>query len=544
MHFKEILITSLAFLALTAGCMSEKITVKTTLYQVPVLTNKTDNPVLKILLRADTHDSISVSEVSISLEGTTDLNDLSAVRLFYSATQSEFITANQYGKDQKPSMKIKFSDEVRFKDSCNLWVSLELNSEAELLHKISISCVSVKSSEGRAIPREEGDKRELRIGYALRKHMDDDVDTYRIPGITTTKQGTLIAVYDARRRSSRDLQGDIDVGMSRSCDGGKTWEPMKIVLDMGKWGGLPEKFNGVSDPGVVADDDNYLFITGLWMHGVLDENGKWIEGLTDSSEVWNHQWKNKGSQPGFGVKETTQFVISHSSDDGVTWSDPAVITTMVKKREWWLIAPTPGHGITLRDGTIVLPSQGRDEKGSPFSTIIWSRDNGVTWHTGKPAYHNTTENMAVELSNGSIMLNMRLNSNRNNLSDNNGRAVAVTKDLGESWTEHPTSRGGLPEPVCMASIHKHYYTVNGVQKEMLLFSNPNSKTKRENMTLKVSFDDGMTWPEKYWILLDEMKSRGYSCITSVNENEIAVLYESSQADLVFEKIPLSDIINK
>lgn len=62
------------------------------------------------------------------------------------------------------------------------------------------------------------------------------------------------------------------------------------------------------------------------------------------------------------------------------------------------------------------------------------------------------------------------------------------------------------------------------------------------MTIKVSFDDGTTWPEEYWLLLDEGNSRGYSCLTSIGENSIGILYEGSTADLVFESIPLEEIL--
>lgn len=106
------------------------------------------------------------------------------------------------------------------------------------------------------------------------------------------------------------------------------------------------------------------------------------------------------------------------------------------------MAPAPGHGITLNDGTLVIPTQGMDEKGFPFSNITWSKDVGKTWHPGTPAYHKTTESTAVQLSDGSIMLNMRHNENRNN-KDVNGRAIAITNNLGKTWTEHPTSRKAL-----------------------------------------------------------------------------------------------------
>jgi len=56
-------------------------------------------------------------------------------------------------------------------------------------------------------------------------------------------------------------------------------------------------------------------------------------------------------------------------------------------------------------------------------------------------------------------------------------------------------------------------------------------------------DDGKTWPEKYWLLLDEGNSRGYSCLTSINENTIGILYEGSRADMVFESITLGELVN-
>src|SRR3546814_115182 len=82
-------------------------------------------------------------------------------------------------------------------------------------------------------------------GIALRRHGEDGVDTYRIPGLATSNKGTLIAVYDVRYNNAADLQANIDIGMSRSADGGETWEPMKVIMDMGEWGGLPEAANGV-----------------------------------------------------------------------------------------------------------------------------------------------------------------------------------------------------------------------------------------------------------------------------------------------------------
>lgn len=320
---------------------------------------------------------------------------------------------------------------------------------------------------------------------------------------------------------------------------------MQKVQDMGTWGGLPQRYNGVSDGCILADaQTGDLYVAGLWMHGVLDpENGKWIEGLDNNSTVWNHQWRSFGSQPGYSVKQSSQFLLSKSTDDGLTWSDPINITTMVKPESWWLMAPAPGHGITLQDGTLVFPAEGRTENGLQISTLIYSKDHGQSWQSGNPAYTNTNECMAVQLADGSIMLNMRERSNRG-LDKGNGRAIAVTADLGQTWTEHATSRNALIEPACMAALHKHTCTdTDGNIRELLFFFNPNSKTQRNHFTLKCSLDQGETWPRELWLPIDESNGNGYSCITSIDQNTLGILYEGSGANLVFLTVSLDEVLN-
>ncbi|MBE0673713.1 MAG: exo-alpha-sialidase, partial [Bacteroidales bacterium] len=101
----------------------------------------------------------------------------------------------------------------------------------------------------------------------------------------------------------------------------------------------------------------------------------------------------------------------------------------------------------------------------------------------------------------------------------------------------------LVEPGCHASLYKHVYEADGKRKSILFFSNPGSADKRERMTIKASFDEGMTWPEKYWILLDEERS-AYSSITSIDNNTIGILYEGSQAHMTFQKISIAEFIDK
>ena len=512
--------------------------------QVPVLTLKEDNAILKIKLQSD---GGAVQAIKINMNGTTDLNDVESVRLFHGETEEALWNdPKPYGRISAAAREIIFADQlVLAKAPVFFRLSVRLKSNANILHFIDAACEWIEVDKKQFLPEVKPNERALRMGIALRQHGDDQVHTYRIPGLTTTNNGTLLAVYDARRESSRDLQGNIDIGLSRSTDGGNTWEPMRIALDRGPWGGLPEKFNGISDPCILVDKkNNTIFVAALWMHGVLNADGQWIEGLTEASDDWNHQWRDRGSQPGFDVKQTSQFLLTKSIDDGQTWSEPLNLTSMCKKEAWWLWAPAPGHGITLDDGTLVFPTQGRDEKGHSFSNITWSKNGGETWTTSAAASAGTTENMIVQLSDGSVMLNARDSKNKGNISDTNGRVISVTPDLGKNWTEHSTSGNALIEPACMASLHKHEYTESGKKKSILLFSNPNSRTTRDHMTIKVSFDDGKTWPEKYWMLLDEGKGRGYSCLTSIDEQTIGILYEGSGADLVFQKIALSELVGE
>ena len=373
------------------------------------------------------------------------------------------------------------------------WLSAKLSPDANLLHFVDAGCTGIILKYGVLLPENSSSPAVQRIGVAVRKHTDDGVHTYRIPGLATASDGTLLAIYDVRRDRSRDLQGDIDIGLSRSTDGGQHWEPTQIVLDMDEWGGLPQKFNGVSDACILVDKfTGDIFVAGLWMHGVLDKNGEWIEGLTQNSKAWNHQWRDKGSQPGYDVKQTSQFLITKSTDNGRTWEKPVNLTHL-KKEEWWLFAPAPGNGIMLDDGTLVFPAQGRDAEGMSFSNIMYSKDHGKTWKISNPAYYNTTESAVAQLSDGSLMLNMRDNRNRKVKGPGNGRAVMTTTDLGETWMTHPSSHGALQEPVCMASLIRYeYHDENSKLKSVLLFSNPNDQYQRKNMTIKVSFDDGMT----------------------------------------------------
>lgn len=538
--FSKVLLLTVFVLWLVAACGAAP-TACIRQYRLPVLAGKADNPVLAIELIPCTGLPFTLRKITLSLCAERGFEEIESVRICRSAEQDAFTPVGRWGSDLRPDSTMRFTGELRClgDEPVYLWVCLNMKSHIDLRNRFWVTCTGIGTDEGDAAI-EIVSSTVLRPGVVVRERGDDGVHTCRIPGLVATNRGTLLAVYDVRYESSRDLQGHIDIGLSRSVDLGTTWEPMRIVMDRGRWGGLPQRYNGISDANILVDrTTGDILVTALWMHGVLDQEGKWIEGLDEGSEQWVHQWHGRGSQPGYDVKQTSQVLQVRSTDDGVTWSEPVNVTRMGKRRDWWLWAPSPGSGITLADGTLVMPSQGRDASGKGFSNIAWSDDHGRTWHSSEPAYSGTSESTVVQLADGSLMLNMRLGANRG-AKKRNGRVICVTSDLGRTWVEHPASRCALIEPECMGHLYKHSY--DGGRKSLLLFSNPDSKIRRVRHGIKASFDDGATWPEANRIVLDEFRSAGYSCMTGVDERTVGILYESSRAQLVFQLVGLDELI--
>lgn len=393
-----------------------------------------------------------------------------------------------------------------------IWLSVVLKNDASINSKLELHCTRLVNANGKElIVKEDNSNYAKRIGVAIRKAGDDGVNTYRIPGITQTDRGTLIAVYDIRYNNSADLPGNIDVGMSRSTDSGRTWQPMKVIMDMG----APHENNGIGDPAVLFDPNTKkIWVAALWSKG---------------------NRSIAGSLPGISPDTTGQFVLVTSNDDGLTWSAPTSITPQVKNPAWHLFFDGPGSGIAMQDGKLVFAAQYWNETKIPYSTIIYSDDKGSTWK-GKIAgpKSNTTEAQVVETTPGTLMLNMR--DNRGNY-----RRVATTTNMGTTWTEHATSYNALPDPVCMGSIIKAKVKVKGVMKEVLFFSNPATSSGRYNISIKASLDMGETWLPANTVLIDERSSYGYSSLTRIDENTIAILYEGIK-DLYVVKVAVSDII--
>ena len=511
--------------------------------QIPVLIERQDN--VLFYLRLDAKESKKLDEIILDFSKSTNLTDIQAIKLYYGGTEAlqdqnknrfapvEYISSHRPGATlaANPSYSIKCaevgpSEKVVLRGNYNLfpgvnffWISLQMKTDASLHTKIVSDLRAVKV-DGKELYCKFISPKDIthRMAVGVRHAGNDGSASFRIPGLVTTNKGTLLGVYDVRYNSSVDLQEYVDVGLSRSTDGGKSWEKMRLPLSFGEYGGLPKAQNGVGDPSILVDTQtNTVWVVAAWTHGMGNQRAWW------------------SSHSGMDINHTAQLVLAKSTDDGKTWSKPINITEQVKDPSWYFLLQGPGRGITMSDGTLVFPTQFIDSTRVPNAGIMYSKDRGKTWKMHNMARTNTTEAQVAEIEPGVLMLNMR---------DNRGgsRAIAITKDLGKTWTEHPSSRKALQEPVCMASLIHVDAKDNVLNKDLLLFSNPDTTKGRNHITIKTSLDKGLTWLPEHQIMLDEAEGWGYSCLTMIDKETIGILYESSVAHMTFQAVKLTDLL--
>ncbi len=327
---------------------------------------------------------------------------------------------------------------------------------------------------------------ELANSQALFVSGTQDTHTFRIPAIATATNGDLIAACDARRTGSGDLlpQRTIDIVFRRSTDNGETWSPIE-VMDQSDDGGC-------SDPSLLVDE-----ITG------------------DVFCFYNFMVSDKSSKE-------FRFYVQSSSDHGKTWGKPFDFTDQVAGPELKdaFKFVTSGRGIQTRQGALVH-NYVRVGKGV---TLYASHDHGKNWQTIGEVTPGD-ESKVVELSSGSLMVNSRISPGK--------RCVHRSTDGGKSWESD--AEWSLPDPQCNASIIQYTATQDGYSKNRLLFCNAASNEGRQNLAVRISYDDGLTWSAGKVI---EKGPAAYSEITILKDGSFGVLYEPGYSEVRFVRFTL------
>ena len=335
--------------------------------------------------------------------------------------------------------------------------------------------------------------------------------TYRIPSVIVTKKGTVLAFCEARKEGAGDA-GDIDLVLKRSLDSGKTWGDLQVVWN--------DAGNTCGNPCPVVDQK-----TGtVWL--LLTHN----LGRDHESDIIKKR-----------AQSTRTAWACRSDDDGKTWTAPVNITATTKEPGWGWYATGPGVGIQVQHGPqkgrLVIPCDNSydDPKGKvnggPYeygAHVIYSDDHGTNWFLGGVIQPKVNECQVVEVADGkgTLLMNMRSYFGRGR------RTHSISRDGGRTWTS-PADVVELIEPVCQGSMLRFSWPGSGGGSR-ILFANPASK-KRENLTVRLSYDEGNTWPVAKQLFFGPS---AYSCLTVLPDKTIGCLYERG-GQSAYENITLA-----
>lgn len=316
---------------------------------------------------------------------------------------------------------------------------------------------------------------------------DDGSKYYRIPSIVVAPNGSLITATDKRIYKPDDIPNIVDIVVKTSHDGGLTWGPSKIIAS-----GNPK---GYCDSSLVVDKE-----TG---NIILLFNGN--NGFFNSTSV-----------------DPIRNYISISKDNGETWSTPRDITFMLygsecshpERQTWEAMFLSSGKTLQLKSGRIIVMGVVR-KKNSPgfFNYAVFSDDGGDTWDVGiKPGCTQGDEAKVVELNNGDILLTVRHKPYR---------FSAISHNKGLTFDDY-VERKDWPDPAVNGDIIRYTSTLDGYDKNRLLFINDHNSEAKKNTTIKVSYDEGKTWPVSKVI---HSGDAWYSTFCIKPDGTIAVYYE-------------------
>ena len=304
----------------------------------------------------------------------------------------------------------------------------------------------------------------IEVDLSALKYHDFDGFGVHLPGLIVTTQGTAIAVCQKRHGSMGDGGNQVDILMSRSEDGGSTWQRQEVIF---------EEAGAYTYLGPIFED--------CTMGTVFVAFWKMPADILDDLGYFSEYAKGGGG-----------FYLLKSTDQGRSWSDPLYVSPRPNAEGWMGWPNNCVHGIQLvfgpRKGRLVIPAFLYKE-GEPGQVpgvrggLLYSDDGGQSWNAGAVLPEGSDEVSLVETAAGGIYVSYR----KNTLATGK-RHFARSVDSGETFSEH-----GQHEEVPDANLHAGLIRYRGgeeVGDDILLFSNP---SPAKDMTVRISRDEGRSW---------------------------------------------------
>lgn len=325
---------------------------------------------------------------------------------------------------------------------------------------------------------------------------------YRIPALLALPDGALLAFAEGRKNNCQDF-GNVDIVLKTSSNGGKTWSNIRVLVDSDTLqAGNCAPVLDLLDPAFPKGRIFLFYNTGnATEHEVMQGRGL--------REVW---------------------YIS-STDGGQSWSAPVNITRQTHRpgsppyhdaADWRGYANTPGHAIQLTQkpyrGRIFVAANHTEGPPKPnwancFAHGFYTDDHGKTFHISESIpIPGSNEATAAEIPGGGLLINCR-----NQAGQPRRRIQAWSSDGGACW-QNAAYHPDLVEPVCQGTL----LTVFDRKKPRLLFLNPNSETRRENLSLRSSTDGGRSWSAGKTMAPGEA---AYSDMALLGRKRLGILYE-------------------
>lgn len=303
-----------------------------------------------------------------------------------------------------------------------------------------------------------------------------DIACYRIPAIVTATNGDLIVAIDERVPSCQDLRGcdDINIVIRRSKDHGKSWSEIQKIVDF-------PLGQSASDPSMIVDQESGEVIL---FYNFMD--------LDKEPDIY-------------------YLHVVKSQDHGLNWSEPEDITSQIAKEKWHKDFKfiTSGRGIQTRSGKLLHCLVNLDHGLHLFG----SDDHGLSWHLIDTPIKPANESKVIELDDGTWMVNSRTNGKGK-------RFVHRSQDQGKTWESSAAKE--LIDPGCNGSIIRYTSIHDRFEKSRLLFCNAKMKKGRQNLTVRISYDEGLTWSEGKCIYPG---SAAYSSMTILANGDIGLFFE-------------------